>query len=253
MSNSPAFQFYPDDFLGGTQDFTQSEIGSYLLLLCHQWNSGSIPVEPARQQVIARGEVTEHVLSKFKKDPDGKLRQPRLEKVRKIQQEYRGLQSKKGVLSGISRRTSVEQRLNIGLTGVEPEHEPNLNRESTLQSPSPISLIQGGGKAAASSLKEVFDEWNNLKVFPQTLVLSDKRRRSLEARLKNPFFREHWKAAMQKATTSDFCKGKNDRLWKATFDWFITPDAVAKIMEGKYDNRTKSQSFVPDATFQSIP
>ena len=114
---SPAFQFYPDDFLGGVADMTQTEVGAYLLLLCHQWNRGSIPVQTERQQLIAKGPVTEHVLSKFKKCPDGQLRNERMEKIRVQQQDYRDKQRAKGVLSGQARR---ELRLNRSSTVVQP-------------------------------------------------------------------------------------------------------------------------------------
>ena len=112
MSKSPAFRFYADDFLGGTCDMTQAEIGAYILLLCHQWNRGSIPVEPERQQLIARGSVTDHVLAKFDMCSDGELRNSRLEDERSKQLAFNEKQRQKGIASGNSRRTQSEQRLN---------------------------------------------------------------------------------------------------------------------------------------------
>lgn len=41
---------------------------------------------------------------------------------------------------------------------------------------------------------------------------------------------------MLRIQKSSFCQGKNDRGWVASFDWFIRPDTVVKIMEGKYDD-----------------
>ena len=37
---SPAFQFYPDDFLGSGKvgTMTTDEVGAYTLLLCLEWN-----------------------------------------------------------------------------------------------------------------------------------------------------------------------------------------------------------------------
>ena len=31
---------------------------------------------------------------------------------------------------------------------------------------------------------------------------------------------------------------QNDRGWRADIDWYIKPDTIAKVMEGKYDNRS---------------
>src|SRR5258706_9467091 len=100
MNKPPAFQFYPDDFMGGTADMTQAEVGAYILLLCHQWNRGSIPVEPERQHMIAKGPVSAHVLAKFKPSADGLLRNERLERERQKQADYRESQRQKGIASG---------------------------------------------------------------------------------------------------------------------------------------------------------
>jgi hypothetical protein len=85
-------------------------------------------------------------------------------------------------------------------------------------------------------MKEVFDAWNSLGCVPKCLVISDKRKNTIKVRLGEPFFKANWKAAMQKIKESNFCRGISDRGWKASFDWFITPDACLKLMEGKYDN-----------------
>ena len=40
----------------------------------------------------------------------------------------------------------------------------------------------------------------------------------------------------ERANRSQFLQGNNDRSWKATFDWIITPENFEKIMDGRYDN-----------------
>jgi hypothetical protein len=48
----------------------------------------------------------------------------------------------------------------------------------------------------------------------------------------------YWVGCVQRLSASDFATGKNDRGWKATFDWLIANDANhVKVSEGKYDNR----------------
>lgn len=133
---SPAFQFYADDFLAGVADMTQGEVGAYILLLCHQWNRGSAPVEPERQQLLAKGSVSAHVLAKFETQPDGTLKNVRLEKEREKQALFRAKQQEKGRLSGQARR---EPRLNRGLTAAEPSGEPDTQPNTNSPSPSPIS------------------------------------------------------------------------------------------------------------------
>lgn len=92
-------------------------------------------------------------------------------------------------------------------------------------------------KIASLSPSAIFDEWNLKAIgLPKCRLLSDKRSCSLKSRLRDPFFCEHWVSAIMRIQDSSFCCGLNNRGWKADFDWFIQPDTVVRIMEGKYDN-----------------
>ena len=132
---SPAFQFYPADFLAGTCDLTTLEVGCYMRLLCFQWNRGSIPDQPDKLELIAGAKVSDDVMSKFPVGDDGQRRNERMESEREKQAQYRELQRVKGVKSGETRRTAVEPRLNRGSTEPEPRpvdvrFEPNGNSSS---------------------------------------------------------------------------------------------------------------------------
>lgn len=82
---SPAFQFYPDDFIGGTCDLSAEEVGTYIRLLCYQWSRESIPVDDIPKLTrIAGSNVTLDVLRKF---PDGK--NAKLESVRNNLNKYK--------------------------------------------------------------------------------------------------------------------------------------------------------------------
>jgi len=85
----PAFQFYADDFLGGTVDLSAEDVGAYIRLLCYQWGRGSIPSSIDVINRVAGCEVSREVLAKF---PEGKNR--RMEAERAKQAEYRDKQAK---------------------------------------------------------------------------------------------------------------------------------------------------------------
>lgn len=53
----PAFQFYVADFLVGVAELTTEAVGAYILLLCRQWDKGSIPDDQQKCAVIARCSV----------------------------------------------------------------------------------------------------------------------------------------------------------------------------------------------------
>ena len=92
---SPAFQFYPDDFLGSSKVsvMTPTEIGVYVLLLCMDWNGNGITFNPkllARYCRMAEHEFLEawEVVGQCFEERDGKLYNPRLERERVKQAAY---------------------------------------------------------------------------------------------------------------------------------------------------------------------
>lgn len=144
---APAFQFYADDFLSGTLEMSQSDVGAYIRLLCHQWSRGSIPVETEKQQRLAGGSFSVDVLSKFQESENGQLKNIRLEEEREKQRLYRELQSRKGQESAKKRlgfnngSTAVQPTVNRGSISVPTETQPDTqpNGQPKLNSPSPSS------------------------------------------------------------------------------------------------------------------
>jgi uncharacterized protein YdaU (DUF1376 family) len=92
MAESPAFQFYPGDFMRSTSMWDAIAVGVYIQLLCLQWDQGGIPNDLEKlERAVGKEvrEVWEIVGPKFKAGKDGILRNQRLELVRKNQDEYR--------------------------------------------------------------------------------------------------------------------------------------------------------------------
>jgi uncharacterized protein YdaU (DUF1376 family) len=147
---APAFQLYADDFLSGTMDMSQEDVGAYIRLLCHQWNRGSIPVATERQQRLAGGCVSVEVLSKFEAGPDGNLRNRRLEEVRAVSDAYRQKQAEKGKKSA-EIRNAANRGTNHGSTaagtaaptGRQPKGQPEGNSPSPSPSSKDIFLSEG--------------------------------------------------------------------------------------------------------------
>jgi len=47
------------------------------------------------------------------------------------------------------------------------------------------------------------------------------------------------------ANASDFLCGNNERNWSADFDWLMNATNMAKVLEGKYDNRASPKARAP--------
>jgi uncharacterized protein YdaU (DUF1376 family) len=143
----PAFQFYTDDFLGGTMNFTDSEAGLYIRLLCVQWNTGSVPDDDLELKNYGKGETpVDRIRLKFKKCADGNLRNSRMEIERKKQKAFRKSRSENGKLGGRPRKPSEK----LVVSSVEAKIS------SPSPSPSPVSLEEREG---APTLSEI-PSWN---------------------------------------------------------------------------------------------
>ena len=71
------------------------------------------------------------------------------------------------------------------------------------------------------------------------ITVTAKRRKVIAVRWRDQFWRDNWQEALEVASSTPFLQGQNDRAWKMSFDWFLQPDSVAKILEGNYSGGTK--------------
>jgi hypothetical protein len=103
-------------------------------------------------------------------------------------------------------------------------------------------------KSGAFSPSQIVDLFHSIcKSYPKVRSISDRRKKAIQARLRTYGY-ETIKEVYEKAEASDFLKGKNNKNWSADFDWIMTDGNFAKILDGKYQNRTpkKSENYEPD-------
>lgn len=65
--------------------------------------------------------------------------------------------------------------------------------------------------------------------------MSESRKKAIKARINAGYTVDDFKTLFEKAEASDFLKGKNNRDWRATFDWLICDRNMAKVLDGNYD------------------
>lgn len=138
----PAFQFYADDFLGGTIQFTDAEAGLYMRLLCVQWSSGFIPNDDHEIASYGKGETrVDRVKQKFQLCEDGNLRNVRLERERAKQVAYRLSRSNNGKLGGRPCKAQVNHMLlktkaQESSPSPSPSPDPKIKEKDTRTPPS---------------------------------------------------------------------------------------------------------------------
>lgn len=91
-----------------------------------------------------------------------------------------------------------------------------------------------------ATCQQVVDLFHSICVsYPAVKTLSESRKKAIRARLR-VYSLEDFKSLFEKAEASSFLKGSNDRNWSATFDWLLKESNMVKVLEGNYDNKTRS-------------
>jgi hypothetical protein len=93
-------------------------------------------------------------------------------------------------------------------------------------------------ESCTPEIEEVVDTWNGYFSLPRVQVIGKKAPLIRQA-LDNAFWLEHWRDGLKKLVKTPFCMGKargrDGKLWKADFRWFIDPENLEKLLNGKYD------------------
>ena len=91
--------------------------------------------------------------------------------------------------------------------------------------------------------------WNGLgHPFKKIKTWTKDRSKHLKVRSADAFWRDNWRAAIGILPKCKFCAGGGAQGWVADIDWFLKPDSVAKLIEGKYDNGGSSNGQRSDRT-----
>jgi uncharacterized protein YdaU (DUF1376 family) len=261
-SKPPAFQFYPQDYLASTRvaEMTLEEEGVYIRLLCYCWSAGSIPKDPERCArlagkgcSVATATVVQRSFNEHPTDPQ-RLVHDRLEIERENQRVRREQASSAG-------KKSAQRRAKQTVDLTAPQEKPaktldlnerstdvqrNVNPSSSSSSSSSIENTHTGEtevsvcavKTEAAPFRFIASEY--IAAFGGTVHITDKRKRAIQTRWKDSWWREHWQRALEVGSQSAFLRGDGGG-WKISFDWFLNPDSVAKIIEGNYSGGKSNQ------------
>ena len=139
-------------------------------------------------------------------------------------------------MTGHTQKRSKKKRLTVW--------QPLGNHLATQVSIGKYSLvkdsIEEGGETAKPTPQQIVDLFHSICVsFSSVRVLSDARKKAIKARL-NTYTLEDFKQCFENAEASSFLKGSNARNWQATFDWLIKDSNMAKVLDGNYADKSKT-------------
>lgn len=261
----PSTQWYPGDYLEdeALKLCSLAAQGLWMRMLCRMWFSPTrgVLLRPNGLQAdeghigvwegVALKEVqgllreleTEEVFSR--REEDGAVYSRRMVRDEKIRQ----LRAESGAKGG--KQTGSK-------TPSEPKAKPQAKPKQTGKQ-NGSSRARASSSSPSSSKKEegppfqfFLFTWNRMAskaALPLIKEVTKERRRIIRSRWTNRRWRDEWEAACAKIPDRRFLLGDNDRCWRADFDWFLQPDSVTKILEGKYaDGISKAKRSPGDYT-----
>lgn len=89
----------------------------------------------------------------------------------------------------------------------------------------------------------------NCPNLPKVQKITDKRKTSINKFLKE-YTKEQFIEICRIANNNDFLMGKNDRGWKADFDFLMRVDKATSILEGKYENIVRNNNTLGEVTIE---
>ena len=95
------------------------------------------------------------------------------------------------------------------------------------------------------TLEALVEAWNQIQGFVPVRDLTKGRRKAFKARCSTAGWVVNCEKALSHAASTVFCRGTNNRGWRADIDWFLRPDSVTRILEGKYDDSTGDGANAP--------
>jgi predicted phage replisome organizer len=169
------------------------------------------------------------------------------------------LESKKEYMRGYMREYRAKQKaLTSGKTNgkakvsqADKEEDKDIDKELDNKK----ERVSATPTPAAEPPSVDYEQFKNLyneicTNLPHVKMLSEKRKKAIRGFLKQLKV-DDFKAVCKKANESDFLTGKNDREWKADFDFLVRVDKAISILEGKYSNNKESGSFETDEFYEA--
>jgi hypothetical protein len=158
----------------------------------------------------------------------------------------RGLSRYSGV---VSRRNKERKRLrkamrnrrvtDAGNCVTDASQVGQTQTQTQTQKEEEDSLSAGADQANRPTPEKLRRLWNELRGcwLPEWQGMSSQRKKAAEARLRERPEASDWGKIISKIAASPFCRGENERGWRASPDWLLRPDTADRVLECKYDRK----------------
>lgn len=245
MSAKPAaIPLFADAYLADTMHLSTEEHGAYLLLLMAAWRQDDccLPNDDRKLARIAglsvrKWNAIKPTILEFWTVENGSIFQPRLRKERTYVQRRGKINSENASKRWDAQTTENRQ-------GDECERISDRICETDAPPPPPHKKEETDVSSdVRESAETVVAAWNTMAEpldLAKCNAITAKRMPSFTARAKDTGIPAILQA-IERIPGSPFLRGEKGDWGGATIDFLLRPDSVTKILEGKYDDRAKSQ------------
>jgi uncharacterized protein YdaU (DUF1376 family) len=234
---------YIGDYLADTMHLTCEQSGAYLHLIMHYWRAGSLPDNDVALAQIARlpaksWQAHKATISAFfgpgwtHKRINAERQRTNDVKERYHERAVKAAQARHKHTPSIATSTATSN----GHASLKDRNSQSHGSNEPIASSN--EDVSAEPTAKPLSKREVIDAWQQRMVpqgFPAIRKMTGQRERQLAARLRDSTLDE-WLQAMGALERSAFCRGENDRGWRADFDFLLQPKSFTKLLEGAYDH-----------------
>jgi uncharacterized protein YdaU (DUF1376 family) len=251
LSQPAAMPYFGDAYMADTRHLTLEEHGAYHLLLLIAWRSPECALPDDDKRIAQMLGVTSKkwaalkpVVMAFWTVTENGWEQKRLTKERRwvTEKSRKNKDAAEARWGAKSRKAKEPHHANAYANGHPNGHAngyappPPLGSNEPIESSNEDLSVEPTDKPLTK--QEVIDAWQDRMVplgFPPIRKMTAQRDRQLRARLRDSTL-EDWQRAMSALERSAFCRGENDRGWRADFDFLLQPKSFTKLLEGAYDH-----------------
>lgn len=218
MAKDPAFLFYYQDFLVGTDHMTDEQIGQYVKCLCHQANRGTIREEHMKN-ICKTYENHMIIIEKFKKDQNGEYYNERLR------------------LEVDRRKNYAESRRNNRIICKTYDKHMETETENENEDIKDHKSFKAYEDITITRWNEFCDQY---PLISKVKSISGTRRKHLKQRFSEKEF--DIVPILEALKEQPFLldgnpNSKDHKNWRVSFDWLISNDTnYLKVLERKYKN-----------------
>ena len=153
-NRDPAFLFYSSDFITGTIELTDEEVGQYIKMMCYQHQKGHLSDELIKRLIP---NISEFVLQKFIQDKQGNYYSKRLEEEIEKRSKHKEKQQINGSRGGRPKKPNE----NPNETQQQPKQKPLENENEVVIENEDINIslegVIGGEETVSNDVRSLFD------------------------------------------------------------------------------------------------